>query len=127
MTGVSSYSAAVLDHLAHPRNRGKIDAANGVGRGENPVCGDAMTVWVRVEAGTVVSIGFEARGCEPTIAAGSVATELVKGKPVAEALALSRHEVETALGGLPRIKMHCAQLAAQVIHRALAEHATRMP
>jgi nitrogen fixation NifU-like protein len=122
---MTSYSEQVRAHILSPHHRGEIADANGIGQEENPVCGDVMTIWVHVEEGVVAAAGFEVAGCEPSIAAGSVATELIIGKSVAEAQSVTRQQIAEALGGLPTIKMHCAVLAAGAIRKALADYEVR--
>lgn len=120
----TGYSSRVVDHMVNPRNLGEIPGATGVGQEENPICGDVMTVWVRVQNDVVVAAGFEVRGCAPSIAAGSMMTEMVKGLPVSDAQAITRHDLSRALDGLPPVKGHCALLAVSTLRKALAESRT---
>ena len=115
------YSPEIRDHLAHPRNRGTISDADGIGRDENPVCGDIMTIWVRIEDGAIATATFEARGCDPSLAAGSLVTELITGMAVEQAAAVGPEQIDKLLGGLPRSKRHAAHLAVAAMRNALAQ------
>ncbi len=125
-TTPSAYSPRVHDHVAHPRNRGPVEDANGVGMDENPVCGDVMTVWIRVEDGVVNRTGFEVHGCAPSIAAGSAVTEMILNRTIDEVGGLQPGPIEQALGGLPPGKRHCAQLASRAVRRAVADYQARV-
>jgi len=121
----SPYSPQVRDHISRPRNLGPLDDANGIGHDENPVCGDVMTVWVRIRSGVVEAATFTARGCDPAIAAGSRVTEMIVGRKDHEAAALQPEDVADALGGLPPVKRHCAVLAVRSMRKAIADHRDR--
>ena len=112
------YSDVVMEHFSNPRNVGSIPDADGVGLVGNPVCGDLMKMFIKVEEGRIVDIKFQTFGCGAAIATSSIATEIVKGKTLEEALSLSNKAVAEALGGLPPAKMHCSNLAADAIHKA---------
>ena len=114
------YSPEIRDHIAHPRNRGEPEYADAVGTDENPVCGDVMTVWLHISEGVITGARFEARGCEPSIAAGSFLTEMVRGQTLEEAAMVQVDAIDTGLGGLPRAKRHAAALAVTALRNALA-------
>ncbi len=118
------YPPQLEDHLRKPRNVGPLEDATGRGFDENPVCGDVMTVWVKVEDGVVTEARFEARGCDPSIAAGSVATEMVAGRTVEQAEAITSEEIAAALGGLPTSKRHCGILASRAVRAAIRDART---
>jgi len=115
------YSEKVLDHFANPRNVGEISDADGVGTVGNPTCGDMTTVYIKVEDGRITDIKFKTFGCAAAIATASMTTELALGKTLDEALAMSRNDVADALDGLPPVKMHCSNLAADALHAAIEE------
>lgn len=118
------YSAKVLDHLENPRNIGEIAEATARGESFNPVCGDRMILDLRIEGASgderIVEARFQVEGCPPSIAAGSVLTELITGQTIAAARALTAREVTLALGALPRNKEHCSVLAVDALRAALA-------
>lgn len=113
------YSAKVMDHFQNPRNVGEIEDADGVGEIGNPVCGDIMKLYIKVKDDRIVDAKFKTFGCGAAIATSSMITELVKGKTLDEALRISRDTVAEALDGLPPIKMHCSNLAADALHKAI--------
>lgn len=113
------YTDLVLDHFRHPRNVGRVDAANAAGRAENPGCGDEVEVSLRVLGDFIAEARFCARGCVATIACGSRLTQLVHGRPVQEALRIDRATLLEALGGLPAASAHAAQLSLDALHAAL--------
>lgn len=117
------YSETLLDHFQSPRNVGEIEDADARAEAENPVCGDRLRVWLRIQDGVVVEMRWKAEGCAPAIAAASMASEMVAGMPVADARSLGRENIARALGGLPPRKAHAAVLAASAIERALAQAA----
>ena len=124
------YSPQVLDHFEHPRNAGVLDAPSATVRVENPACGDVLKLMARVVGGRITHINFQAKGCVPAIACGSVLTELVSGKTLAEAANLSREELIQNLGGLPEASQHASHLAMDAIAalvRELKGHAGRAP
>ena len=116
------YSEKVMDHFANPRNVGEIPDASGVGTVGNPVCGDIMRMYIKVENNVIVDAKFKTFGCGAAIATSSMVTELVKGKTIDEALKISNKAVAEALGGLPAIKMHCSVLAEEALRSALQNY-----
>ena len=119
------YSDKVMDHFRHPRNVGIIEDADGVGEAGNPVCGDIMKIYLKIADDTVADVKFETFGCGSAIASSSMATELIKGKPVTEAMKLTNQAVTEALDGLPAHKIHCSVLAEEAIQSALADYEKR--
>jgi nitrogen fixation NifU-like protein len=117
-----SYSAKVIDHFTNPRNVGEIKDADGVGEIGNPVCGDIMKLYIKVKDGRIVDVKFKTFGCGAAIATSSMITELVKGKTLDEAEKISRKTVADALDGLPPVKMHCSNLAADAMHKAIEDY-----
>ncbi len=116
------YSEKVMDHFAHPRNLGKMDDADGVGEVGNAKCGDIMKMYIKVENDIITDVTFNTFGCASAIATSSMATELVKGKPLDQALELTNKAVVEALDGLPPAKIHCSVLAEQAIKAAIADY-----
>ena len=116
------YSEKVMDHFTNPRNVGEIADANAVGEVGNPTCGDIMRIYMKIEDGVITDVKFKTFGCGAAVATSSMATEMVKGKTIAEALALTNKAVAEALDGLPPIKMHCSVLAEEAIKAALADY-----
>ena len=116
------YSEKVMDHFTHPRNVGEIDNADGVGTVGNAKCGDIMQMFIKVENNIIVDVKFKTFGCGAAIATSSMATELVKGKSIDEALALTNSAVVEALEGLPPVKVHCSVLAEEAIKSAVADY-----
>ncbi len=112
------YSETVMDHFRNPRNVGVIEDADGVGQVGNAKCGDIMKMYLKIEDGIIVDVKFETFGCGSAIASSSMATELIKGKPVEEAMQLTNKAVAEALDGLPAYKMHCSVLAEEAIRAA---------
>ena len=119
------YSEKVMDHFAHPRNMGEIEDANAVGRVGNPKCGDIMQMYMKIEDGIIKDVKFKTFGCGSAIATSSMATEMVKGKSIQDALKLSNKAVAEALDGLPAHKMHCSVLAEEAIRAAIADYYKR--
>ena len=113
---MTPFSTVVFDHYQHPRNAGQLDDANAAGQAENEACGDAMQLFARVENGRIVRASCKTFGCAPAVAAGSILTELLADVPLADAAELQPAAIEDALGGLPPMKRHAAQLAADVTH-----------
>ncbi len=111
-----------MDHFMNPRNVGELPGANGVGEVGNPVCGDIMRIQIKVEDGKIEDIKFKTFGCGAAIATSSMVTEMVKGKTLDEAMAISNRAVAEALGGLPPVKMHCSNLAADALHKAIEDY-----
>ena len=118
----SMYSEKVMEHFRNPRNVGEIENPDGIGHVGNPVCGDIMELYIKVNGGTIVDAKFKTFGCGAAIATSSMVTELVKGKSVAEALRISNRAVAEALGGLPPIKMHCSVLAEEALKSAIDDY-----
>jgi len=116
------YSEKVMDHLHRPRNAGKLEDANGVGEAGNVTCGDIMRMYLKVEDGVIEDVRFETFGCGSAIAVSSIATEMIKGKPVAEAAKLTNKAVLSALDGLPKNKIHCSLLAEEAVKSALKDY-----
>ena len=116
------YSEQVMEHFMNPRNVGEIENPEGIGHVGNPVCGDIMELYIRVEDGIIVDAKFKTFGCGAAIATSSMVTELVKGKSVDEALKISNRAVAEALGGLPSIKMHCSVLAEEALKSAIDDY-----
>ncbi|MDH5199867.1 MAG: Fe-S cluster assembly scaffold protein NifU [Candidatus Bathyarchaeota archaeon] len=116
------YSEKVLDHFRNPRNVGEIEDADGVGTVGNPVCGDMMSVYIKVKDDRIEDIKFKTFGCGAAIATTSMTTELAKGKTLDEAMEITRQDVADELGGLPPIKMHCSNLAADALHEAIKDY-----
>lgn len=119
------YSTKVMEHFAHPHNVGEIPDANGIGYVGNPVCGDIMQLYIKVEGDVITDAKFKTFGCGAAIATSSMVTDMVKGKTIKEALELTNKAVAEALGGLPRIKMHCSVLAEQALHSAIDDYYKR--
>jgi nitrogen fixation NifU-like protein len=116
------YSTKVMDHFKNPRNMGEIPDADGVGTVGNPVCGDLMTIYIKVKDNRLEDIKFKTFGCGAAIATSSMVTELARGKTLEEGMKLSRKDVAESLGGLPPIKMHCSNLAADGLHAAIEDY-----
>ena len=121
------YSEKVMDHFANPRNVGEIPDASGSGTVGNAKCGDIMKMDIKVENGVIVDVKFKTFGCGAAIATSSMATEMVKGKTLDEALQLTNKAVAEALDGLPPVKMHCSVLAEEAIHAAIKDYKEKHP
>ena len=119
------YSEKVMDHFRNPRNVGTIENADGVGEVGNAKCGDIMKIYLKIRDGVIEDVKFETFGCGSAIASSSMATELIKGKPVSEAIALTNKAVAEALDGLPAHKLHCSVLAEEAIKAALKDYYDR--
>ena len=119
------YSETVMDHFRNPRNVGVIEDADGVGEAGNAVCGDIMKIYLKIEDGVVSDVKFETFGCGSAIASSSMATELIKGKPLSETLQLTNKAVTEALDGLPAHKLHCSVLAEEAIRAAVKNYYDR--
>ena len=120
-----AYSEKVMDHFANPRNVGEIENADGVGEVGNPKCGDIMKMYLKINNGVIEDVKFKTFGCGAAIATSSMATELIKGKTIEEALKVSNKVVMEALDGLPPVKVHCSVLAEQAIKSALSDYYTK--
>ena len=116
------YSETVMDHFQHPRNVGKMEDADGIGEVGNAVCGDIMRMYIKVKDGIITDVKFKTFGCGSAIASSSMATEMIKGKPIAEALELSNKAVAQALDGLPAHKLHCSVLAEEAVRAAVKDY-----
>ena len=119
------YSDKVLDHFEHPRNVGEIENADGVGQVGNPKCGDIMKMYLKIDGDVITDVKFKTFGCGAAVATSSMATELVKGKTIQEALEVTNKAVMEALDGLPPVKVHCSLLAEEAIHAALWDYAEK--
>jgi nitrogen fixation NifU-like protein len=117
-----TYSKKVMDHFMNPRNTGEIENADGVGEVGNPVCGDIMKMYLKIENDVIVDVKFKTFGCGAAVATSSIATEMIKGKTVEEALTLSNKAVVEALDGLPPVKLHCSVLAEQAVKSAISDY-----
>ena len=116
------YSEKVMEHFKRPQNMGEIPGADGVGTVGNPVCGDLMTMYIKVKENHIEDIKFKTYGCGAAIATSSMTTELAKGKTLDEAMSITRANVAASLGGLPPVKMHCSNLAADALHAAIDDY-----
>ncbi|MCD4816603.1 MAG: Fe-S cluster assembly scaffold protein NifU [Methanosarcinales archaeon] len=116
------YSEKVMDHFGNPRNVGEIEDADGVGEVGNPVCGDMMTIYIKVDDGKLTDIKFKTFGCGAAIATSSMITEMAMGMTIEEALEITRDSVADALDGLPPVKLHCSNLAADGLHAAIEDY-----
>ena len=119
------YSAKVLEHFANPHNVGKIDDADGIGEVGNAKCGDIMKMYIKVKDDVITDVKFNTYGCASAIATSSIATDMIKGKPISEALKLTNKAVVEALDGLPAVKIHCSVLAEEAKRRQLRITMTR--
>ena len=119
------YSDKVLDHFSNPRNIGEIENADGIGEVGNAKCGDIMKMYIKVDGGVITDVKFKTFGCGAAIATSSMATEMIKGKTIEDALKLSNKAVAQALDGLPAPKMHCSLLAEQAIKSAVSDYYRR--
>ncbi len=120
------YSDLVMEHFSNPRNVGEIPDADGVGIEGNPVCGDVMKIYIKVEDGRISDVKFKTFGCGAAIATSSMVTEMVMGKTLEEAMEISNRAVADALGGLPPVKMHCSNLAADALHKAIEDYRSKV-
>lgn len=119
------YSEKVMEHFSNPRNVGEIPDADGVGIEGNPTCGDIMKIYIKVEDDHIMDVKFKTFGCGAAIATSSMVTEMVMGKTLDEALEISNQAVAEALGGLPPVKMHCSNLAADALHKAIEDYKSK--
>jgi len=118
----TQYSEKVMEHFKNPKNVGEIPDADGIGNVGNPICGDIMRLYIKVKDGKILDAKFKTFGCGAAIATSSMITELVKGKTIDEALKISNSAVAEALGGLPKIKMHCSVLAEEALKSAIDDY-----
>jgi len=116
------YTDKVMEHFRNPRNMGEIPNADGVGVVGNPICGDLMSIYIKVKDNKLEDVKFKTFGCGAAIATSSMITELAKGKTLDEAMKITRGDVADSLGGLPPIKMHCSNLAADGLHAAIQDY-----
>ena len=119
------YSEKVMDHFTHPRNVGEIENADGIGEVGNPKCGDIMRMYIKVDNGVITDVKFKTFGCGAAVATSSMATELIKGQKIEDALKLTNKAVIEALDGLPPVKVHCSVLAEQAVKAALSDYYRR--
>ena len=119
------YSEKVMDHFRHPRNVGSIENADGIGEVGNAKCGDIMKIYLKIDNDIVTDVKFETFGCGSAIASSSMATELIKGKPLSEVLQLTNKAVTEALDGLPAHKLHCSVLAEEAIQAAINDYKSK--
>lgn len=119
------YNSIIMDHFAHPRNMGEMESPDGVGEATNPVCGDTMRLYIKVEGDRIVEARSLAFGCVGAIAASSMTTEILTGKTLDEALLVSKEAIAEALGGLPPTKAHCSVLAEKTLQSAVADYQRR--
>lgn len=119
------YSDKVLEHFSNPKNVGEIEDADGIGEVGNAKCGDIMKMYIKVNKGVITDVKFKTYGCGAAVATSSMATELIKGKPIEDALKLTNKAVVEALDGLPEVKLHCSVLAEQAIKSALSDYYKR--
>ncbi len=120
------YSDKVKDHFMNPRNMGEMEHPDGIGVVGNPVCGDVMKIFIRVDDGRITDVRFQTFGCAAAIATSSMITELAKGKTIEQALGITRDDVANELDGLPKVKMHCSNLAADGLHAAIEDYQKRL-
>lgn len=119
------YTDKVMENFTNPKNVGEIEDADGIGQVGNPTCGDIMKMYIKVRDNVIEDIKFKTFGCGAAIATSSMATELVKGKTIEEAEKLTNKDVAEALGGLPGTKMHCSNLAADALHKAIEDYKSK--
>jgi len=119
------YSDKVMDHFTNPRNVGDMEDADGIGQEGNPTCGDAMKIYIKVKDDRIVDAKFKTFGCGAAIAVSSMVTEMVKGKTLDEALAISKEAVANELGGLPPQKMHCSMLGSDALKKAIEDYRSK--
>lgn len=120
------YSELVMEHFSNPRNVGEIADADGIGEEGNPTCGDIMRIYIKVKDGRLADVKFKTFGCGAAIATSSMVTEMVMGKTLDEAMEISNKAVAEALGGLPPVKMHCSNLAADALHKAIEDFRSKV-
>jgi len=122
---IATYSETVMDHFMNPRNVGEIEDADGIGEVGNPVCGDMMTFYIKVDDDRLSDVKFKTFGCGAAIAVSSMVSEMAKGKTIDEALEIGRKDVADQLGGLPDNKMHCSNLGADALHKAIEDYQSK--
>jgi nitrogen fixation NifU-like protein len=119
------YTEKVKEHFFHPKNVGEIKNADGIGKVGNPTCGDVMAIYIKVKDNRISKIKFKTFGCTAAIATSSILTEMAKGKTLDEALKITRDDVANELGGLPAIKLHCSNLAADALREAIKDYRSK--
>jgi len=119
------YTQKVIDHFKNPHNQGEIKDADAIGQAGNPVCGDVMKIYLKVENNKIADVKFETLGCAAAIAVSSSLTDFVKGKSLDEALAVTKDQIVNYLGGLPPVKIHCSMLGVEALHEAIKEYKTK--
>jgi nitrogen fixation NifU-like protein len=119
------YNEKIMDHFQNPRNAGDMDAPDGVGTVGNPECGDVMRLYIKVQDDIITDVRFKTFGCGAAIASSSYATEMIKGRRIAEALQYTREDISDGLGGLPEKKMHCSNLAVDALRAAVEDYRNR--
>ena len=119
------YSDKLIEHFRNPKNMGRMENPDGVGKAGNPVCGDVMYLYIKVKDNKIDDIKFETFGCAAAIGTSSMITEMARGKTLEEALTISRQNVEDELGGLPPIKRHCSNLAADTLRKAIEDYLSK--
>jgi len=119
------YSKKLMEHFENPRNVGEIPDADGIGTEGNPVCGDVMKLYIKVKDGRIVDAKFKTFGCGAAIAVSSMITEMAKGKTIEEAMSITKEAVADALDGLPPQKMHCSNLGADALHKAIEDYKSK--
>ncbi len=122
---MAMYSDVVMDHFTNPRNVGEIENADGIGEVGNPTCGDMMTFYIKVDDGKLSDVKFKTFGCGAAIAVSSMVSEMAMGKTIEEALKIGREDVAEELGGLPKQKMHCSNLGADALHKAIEDYQSK--
>jgi nitrogen fixation protein NifU and related proteins len=120
------YTQKVIDHFKNPHNQGVIKNADAVGQAGNPVCGDVMKIYLKIKNDKITDIKFETLGCAAAIAVSSSLTDLVKGKTLDEALAMTKDKIVEDLGGLPPVKIHCSMLGVEALHEAIKEYKSKI-
>ena len=120
-----TYSEKVMDHFANPRNVGEIEDADGVGSEGNPVCGDMMEFYIKVDDGLLTDVKYKTFGCGAAIACSSMVSEMAKGKTLAEAKKITNADVAAELEGLPKNKLHCSNLGADALHKAIEDYESK--
>lgn len=120
------YTPIVMDHFTHPRNMGELEDANGIGEVGNTRCGDVMKMYVKIENDVIQDVKFKTFGCVAAVASSSMATTMIKGKTISDALKIKNQDVLKALGGLPAIKIHCSVLAEEAIKSAISDYYNRL-
>jgi nitrogen fixation NifU-like protein len=119
------YSKKVMDHFTNPRNVGEMPDADGIGEEGNPVCGDAMKIFIKVKDDVITDVKFQTFGCGAAIAVSSIVTEIAKGKTLDEAMKITKASLSEALDGLPPQKMHCSNLGADALHKAIEDYRSK--